>query len=126
MLAILILAVSVNIFLGPHHIAAGGVSGIGVLAESLFGINQAWVVLVLNIVMLILAAIFLGKRVFYKTLICNILFPLLLRVVPQIMLTEDRLLSLIMGSVIFASGVAILYSIQASSGGTTIPLLIFQ
>ncbi len=125
-LAILILAVSVNMFLGPHHIAAGGVSGIGILAESLFGINRAWVVLGLNVVMLILAAIFLGEKVFYKTLIGSILFPLSLRVVPQIMLTEDRLLSVIMGSAIFASGVAILYSIQASSGGTTIPPLIFQ
>ncbi|MHC5268304.1 YitT family protein [Enterococcus sp. LJL98] len=125
-LAILILAISINMFLGPHHIAAGGVSGIGILAESLLGINRAWVVMGLNIIMLILALIFLGRDVFYKTLVGSILFPLTLRLVPQVMLTEDRLLSVIMGSIIFASGVAILYSIQASSGGTTIPPLIFQ
>lgn len=125
-LAILILAVSINMFLGPHHIAAGGVSGIGILMESLFGIDRAWVVMGLNVVMLVLAAIFLGRKIFLNTLIGSILFPLALRFVPQIMLTEDRLLSVIMGSVIFASGVAILYSIQASSGGTTIPPLIFQ
>lgn len=125
-LAILILAISINMFLGPHHIAAGGVSGIGILVEALFGVNRAWVVMGLNVLMLILAAIFLGKKIFYNTLIGSVLFPLALRFVPQIMLTEDRLLSVIMGSIIFASGVAILYSIQASSGGTTIPPLIFQ
>ena len=32
--ALVILAVSINMFLGPHHIAAGGVSGIGILMES--------------------------------------------------------------------------------------------
>lgn len=125
-LAILFLAISINMFLGPHHIAAGGVSGIGILVESLLGIDRAWVVMGLNVVMLVLAAIFLGKKTFYNTLIGSILFPLSLRVVPQIMLTQDRLLSVIMGSVIFASGVAVLYSIQASSGGTTIPPLIFK
>ena len=125
-LAILILATSVNMFLGPHHIAAGGVSGIGILVESLLGINRAWVVMGLNVVMLILAAIFLGKQVFLRTLLGSILFPLALRVIPPVMLTQDRLLSVIMGSIIFAIGVAILYRIQASSGGTTIPPLIFE
>lgn len=126
LLAILILAVSVNMFLGPHHIAAGGVSGIGILLESLIGMNRAWVVMILNGLMLVLAAIFLGKTVFLRTLLGSILFPLSLRIVPQVMLTQDRLLSVIMGSVIFAAGVAILYRIQSSSGGTTIPPLILK
>ncbi|MBL1230161.1 YitT family protein [Enterococcus sp. BWB1-3] len=124
--AVLLLAISINMFLGPHHIAAGGVSGIGILLEYMLGINRAWVVLSFNVVLLILAAIFLGKKVFWNTLFGSILFPLFLRVVPEIMLTTDRLLSVIFGSIIFAVGVALLYKIQASSGGTTIPPLIFE
>lgn len=125
-LAILILAVSVNMFLGPHHIAAGGVSGIGILAETALGIDRSWVVLSLNVVVLILAAIFLGKKFLLNTIVGSLLFPLALRFIPEMMLTSDRLLSVIFGSVIFAVGVSILYKIQASSGGTTIPPLIFQ
>lgn len=125
-LAIFTLAISVNMFLGPHHIAAGGVSGIGILLESLLGFDRAWFVMILNVFMLILAAIFLGKKVFLRTLLGSILFPLSLKIVPQIMITQDRLLSVIMGSVIFAIGVSILYRIQSSSGGTTIPPLIFE
>jgi len=124
--AVLILAVSINMFLGPHHIAAGGASGIGILAEAAFGINRSVIVLSLNVVVLILAALFLGKKVFFNTLIGSLLFPLALRIVPTTMLTGDRLLSVIFGSIIFAIGVAILYNIQASSGGTTIPPLIFE
>lgn len=125
-LAVLILAVSINMFLGPHHIAAGGVSGIGILAETALGIGRSWVVLSLNILVLVLAAIFLGKTVFLNTVVGSIVFPLCLRIVPEVMLTSDRLLSVIFGSLIFAVGVSILYTIQASSGGTTIPPLIFE
>lgn len=124
--AVLLLAISVNMFLGPHHIAAGGVSGLGILMEELLNIERSIVVLTLNIVMLILAALFLGKKVFFNTLYGSMLFPLLLRIVPEIMLTSDRLLSVIFGSTVFAVGVAILYKIRASSGGTTIPPLIFE
>ncbi|GMC01847.1 MULTISPECIES: YitT family protein [Enterococcus] len=125
-LAVLILAVSINMFLGPHHIAAGGVSGIGILAETALGIGRSWVVLSLNILVLVLAAIFLGKTVFLNTVVGSVVFPLFLRIVPEVMLTSDRLLSVIFGSLIFAVGVSILYTIQASSGGTTIPPLIFE
>lgn len=124
--AVLLLAVSVNMFLGPHHIAAGGVSGLGILMENLLNIDRSVVVFSLNIVMLILAAVFLGKKVFFNTLYGSMLFPFLLATVPETMLTSDRLLSVIFGSTIFAIGVAILYKIRASSGGTTIPPLIFE
>lgn len=125
-LAIAILGVSINMFLAPHHIAAGGVSGIGILAEQAFGIDRALVVLVLNVVMLILTFFFLGNTVFIRTVIGSMLLPLSLAIVPEVMVTQDRLLSVIFGSALFAVGVAILYKIGASSGGTTIPPLIFK
>lgn len=124
--AIAILGVSINMFLAPHHIAAGGVSGIGILAEEALGIDRAIVVLVLNLVMLLLTFFFLGKTIFIRTVIGSMLLPLSLAVVPEVMVTQDRLLSVIFGSALFAVGVAILYKIGASSGGTTIPPLIFK
>lgn len=56
--ALVILGVSINMFLGPHHIAAGGVSGLGILLESALGFNRALVIFVLNAVMLVLALLF--------------------------------------------------------------------
>lgn len=50
----------------------------------------------------------------------------MIAVVPETMVTSDRLLSVIFGSAIFALGVAILYKNNSSSGGTTIPPLIFK
>lgn len=121
-----ILGVAINMFLGPHHIAAGGVSGLGILLEAAFGFDRAIVILVLNIAMLVLALLFLGKKPFFKVLFGSLVFPLIIAVVPEMMITSDRLLSVIFGSAIFALGVAILYKNNSSSGGTTIPPLIFK
>lgn len=124
--ALFLLAASINLFLGPHHVAAGGVSGIGILLESALGWNRAAVIMVLNILMLILAYAFLGKGPFLKVLYGSFAFPVAIALVPEYMVAEDRLLSVIFGSAIFALGVAILYKNQSSSGGTTIPPLIFK
>lgn len=113
-------------FLGPHHIAAGGVSGIGIIAEYTLGWNKAYVIFGLNIIMLILAYLFLGRAVFSKMLFGSFVFPITIALVPEIMLTSDRLLSVLFGSGIFALGISILYRNNASSGGTTIPPLILQ
>lgn len=126
MFALTILGVGINMFLGPHHIAAGGVSGLGILLESALGFDRAMVILVLNIIMLVLALVFLGNKPFFKVLFGSLVFPLIIAVVPEMMVTSDRLLSVIFGSAIFALGVAILYKNNSSSGGTTIPPLIFK
>ncbi|URZ88486.1 YitT family protein [Floricoccus penangensis] len=124
--ALLLLAFAINMFLGPHQIAAGGVSGLGILMEYAFGFSRAGVVLVLNIVMLILALVFLGKESFLKVLFGSLAFPVAIAIVPEMMLTSDKLLSVLFGSAIFAYGVSILYNNDSSAGGTTIPPLILQ
>ncbi|OTP11873.1 hypothetical protein A5844_000087 [Enterococcus sp. 10A9_DIV0425] len=124
--ALAIMAMSINMFLGPHHVAAGGVSGLGILLEFALGIDRATVIFVLNVILLILALVFLGKKTFSKVLFGSIVFPLVVAIVPEYMVTADRLLSVIFGSAIFAFGVAILYKNNSSSGGTTIPPLIFK
>lgn len=122
--SVLLLAASINLFLAPHHIAAGGVSGIGILVEYAFGINIATTVMVLNVFMLVLAFIFLGRAVFTKILVGSLLFPLALAIIPEYMSTTDKTVSILFGSALFGIGVAILYRNNASSGGTTIPPLI--
>jgi len=124
-IAILLIAIGVNLFLGPHNIAAGGITGLAIILET-FGIDRSLVILVFNAIVLIVTFIFLGKEVFFNTVIGASLLPLFIRFVPQHTLVEDTMLSMIVGSVIFGIAVSILYSNQASSGGTSIPPLIFK
>ena len=123
---VFLVAISINMFFAPHNIAAGGVSGVGILVEEILGWDKAIVVLVLNILMLVLTAIFLDKPTFIKIFFGSILFPIALAIVPDISLVEDQMLATIIGSIIFGLGIAIMYRVGASSGGSTVPPLIFK
>lgn len=121
-----ILAVSINMFYAPHEIAAGGATGIAILLEATLGLNISVVVMLINIVMLILSYIFLGKVTTLRIALGSVLLPICLAITPQIKLIEDPLLTVIVGGAIFAVGISILYQLDASSGGTTVPPLIIK
>jgi uncharacterized membrane-anchored protein YitT (DUF2179 family) len=124
--AIIIISICVNMFFGPHSIAAGGLTGLAIILEKYMGLDRAMVVLAGNGLVLVAAFVFLGKEVFFNTVIGATLLPLFIRLIPQYTLVQDTMLSMIVGSVLFGAGVSILYHHQASSGGTAVPPLIFK
>ena len=124
--AIVLISISVNMFLGPHNIAAGGFTGLAIILENWLGWQKPLVLLAGNVLILLLTLIFLGKEVFFNTVIGAILLPLFIGLIPQYTLVQDTMLSMIVGSVIFGVAVSILYYNKASSGGTSIPPLIFK
>ena len=119
-------AVSVNMFLGPHHIAAGGITGLAIIFDTLFGFDRSITILAANVLIIVAALIFLGKEVFINTVLGALLLPVFIRFIPQITLVGDTMLSMLAGSVIMAISASILYANHASTGGTTLPPLIFK
>lgn len=109
-IGIFFIGVSINMFLGPHYVAAGGASGIGILVESAFYIDRALAVLILNVLLLVLAFFFLGKEVFYRSVIGSLMLPLALAITPEVMIIDDRLLSVIL--VVLFLVQELLYSIK--------------
>ena len=124
--AIALIALAVNLFLGPHSIAAGGITGLAIVFETLFGFDRSITVLVANAIILVASLIFLGKEVFVNTIIGAALLPVFIRFIPQITLVTDPMLSMLAGSVLMAVAASILYANHASSGGTTVPPLILK
>jgi len=124
--AIIIIAVSVNMFLAPHDIAAGGITGLAVIFERMFSFERSSVILIGNLALLIITFFFLERPVFFNTIIGALLLPVFIGVIPGRMLINDPMLSMITGSVLFGIAVSILYHNKASSGGTSIPPLIFK
>ncbi|MCL2197919.1 MAG: YitT family protein [Defluviitaleaceae bacterium] len=125
-LSIILIAVCVNMFLGPHYIAAGGLTGLAIIIEEWLGMSRSTVIYIGNGFVLILALVFLGKEIFFNTVIGAMLLPMFVSIIPRIMLVSDRMLSMVIGSAIFGIAVSILYKNKASSGGTAIPPLILQ
>lgn len=123
---VLLIAISVNTLFAPHNIAAGGVGGIAIIIRHAFGIEMALTSAIINIVLLAIGLYFLGKGFFVRTVIGAFMFPIFISIIPVFTLSEDVLLSVLFGSFLTAAGVQILYNLDASSGGTTIPPLILK
>ncbi|NKN29438.1 YitT family protein [Weissella cibaria] len=125
-IALEIIALSINFFYAPINVAAGGATGVAILLDAAFGINRALTVLIINIAMIILAAIFLDKSTVRNIAFGSFLLPVLMYIAPSHRLVEDAVLAVIIGGAVFASGIAILYRLEASSGGTTVPPMILK
>ena len=124
--AIILLAVAVNMFMAPHDIAAGGLTGLAIILESAIGVDRAITVYVGNAIVIIAAFVFLGKEVGINTMIGAGLLPVAIDLVPRYNLVQDRMLAMVVGSVIFGVAVSIMYKNKASSGGTAVPPLILK
>jgi len=124
--AILLISVCVNMFLGPHDIAAGGLTGLAIILEEWLGVSRAMVILIGNGALLIVTFVFLGRETFLNTVIGASLLPFFIGIIPQYTLINDTMLSMVVGSALSGIAVTMLYSNNASSGGTAIPPLIFK
>lgn len=120
------IAISINFFYAPQEVAVGGATGIAILLETAFNWNVSIVLLSINMALLILAYFMLERSTTKKIMIGSFVLPLFLAITPQINIVEDRLLAVIVGGAVFAVGISILYRIDASSGGTTVPPLIIK
>lgn len=126
LLGLLLICASLNWFLLPHDIASAGVGAIGHMLELTFSIDRNLTVWTINLTMLSLAGLLLGRAVFLKSVIGSMLFPVVLDFLPQFPVLNYSFLSLLAGSMLFSLGVYTLYRAEASNGGVTIPPIIFE
>lgn len=125
-LALELVAISINYFYAPAKVAAGGATGLAILLNELVGFDRAATVLVVNLLMIILAAIFLDRGTTMRITFGSLLLPILLKITPSEQILTDRPFAVLVGGAIFAVGVAMLYRVEASSGGTAVPPMILK
>lgn len=110
-----------NIFLLPSRIAAGGVSGISTILYELFRYNPAYVQWIINIPLLIVGILFIGKEFSAKTLVGTLYLPLVIWLTGHIEVTiENPMLSAIYGGIMLGVGLGIVYRGNGSTGGTAL------
>lgn len=123
-LGIALTAIALEYFFFPCDIAAGGVSGIGLVINKLLGLDTSIVVLVLNIILFILAFLVLGKsfgaKSIYATIMLSVFMWIIERYFTPGVLTENMFLASFFGSIILGMGAAIVFHQGASTGGTSI------
>ncbi|TQQ85356.1 YitT family protein [Peptacetobacter hominis] len=125
----IMMAISLNLFFNPHGIASGGITGLAVVLNMLFGI-PLWIVnLVLNIPLFIAAYKILSKRDCIKTVLGIILLTVALKFTESMSLmniTNDIYLVIIMGSILMGIGQGLILRINGSTGGTDLMALLIN
>lgn len=131
-LGTLLLTAGVYFFKIPNGFATGGVSGIGtILGKCAPVLSAAAWIMVINIALLIVGFIFLGRMNGVRTVFCSLLFSFLTYIFEIVVpitqpLTNQPLLELAYAMLLTSAGSAIIFNNMASSGGTDIVALILK
>lgn len=130
--AAILLDLGVYFFKFPNHFSFGGVSGIAIVLNGIFPVFSASSInFALNMLLLVIGFLFLGKSFGFKTTYASILISVFLTVLEkycplQRPLTDQPALELIYAIILPALSSAILFNIGASGGGTDIIAMILK
>lgn len=123
------LSIGINMFLTPHTIAPGGLSGLSVVISKLTGFSVSTVMIVMCIPLVICSVKILGKKDSIKTLIGTLTLSLMIKLTSSlstISATEDPLLAAISGAIFLGAGIGIVFSVDGSTGGTDLIALMIN
>ncbi len=121
------LALGYAVFAIPVNLIVGGATGIGLIIEHFTGFDYATVVLIINIVMLVVGYMSLGKKFAAGTLLSSILFPLFLKYFELIHINvQDEFLCTIYAGICVGIGLGLVFRAGYSSGGMDVPTLIIN
>jgi uncharacterized membrane-anchored protein YitT (DUF2179 family) len=124
---VMIASFSVSFFLDPINLVIGGVTGLGVIFKELLNQDTSFYIFVINMILLFVGLIFLGKSFFIKTAYGSILFPVfvkLFNVIYHALFTEplqDLLLVVLFSSLLMGIGLGIVIKYGGTTGGSEIP-----
>lgn len=117
----LFMGVSINMFLNPHNIAPGGLTGVSIIINTLTGLPVWLINLSFDIPLFLLAFRILGKKDATKTLLGIIFLTASLKITENLgsfQVTDDVLLSAISGGIILGVALGLIFRINGSTGGT--------
>ena len=118
-------SVGLHFFATPNNIASGGVGGISIIINELTNINVGIMYGAINVPLIIIGLIFLGKKMMIKTVIgvavitaaTDYLLPCLNIPVYS---DGDKILAAIFGGIFFGVGMGLVYLREGTTGGTDI------
>lgn len=130
-LATLIMVFGIYVFKFPNNFSFGGVTGIAIVLSKFLPGTPGNITLMINIVLLLLGFILLGKGFGIKTAYVSILMSVGLSLAEvwfpiEKPLTTEPVLELIYAIVLPAFSSAIFFNMNASSGGTDIVAMILR
>lgn len=128
-LGCLLIALTFNIFCVPNKIVPGGLSGVGIIFDHLFGIKTSYVLLVGNILLVTTGIICLGLKDTIPSIIGAVVYTLIMYLTECMNITinlSSVFLNVITVGVLFGVGCTMVYLSGCSLGGLDIIGVIFN
>jgi len=127
----LLLATGVYFFKIPNGFATGGVTGIGTILAQITPISPAVWIWGLNIFLLLIGFLLLGRQNGIKTVYCSMLYSAITYIFEFVVplnspLSDQPLMELVYAMLLTSIGSAMIFNSDASSGGTDIMALILK
>ncbi|WP_172252502.1 YitT family protein [Saccharibacillus deserti] len=113
----LLIAAGFNLFLIPHQLLSGGVSGLSMLTGYFTPLSIGVLYFVYNIPMLIAGWFLLGRRFILLSIVSVAAVTAMIAVIPEKMVANDAILSSVFGGVLVGIGAGISFRVGGSSGG---------
>jgi len=120
-----IVAAAVYFFMLPGHLTVGSGTAVAMVISNFIDLPVSVINLAMNIVLLLLGYLLVGPEFGIKTVYCSILMPLFLALFEVLFpdfqsITGDQLLDVICYILVVGVGLAMLFPLNASSGGLDI------
>lgn len=120
-----ILAFGVAAFAVPSNLIVAGATGIALIICQFISIDYATIVFIINMIMLVLGLVVLGKKFAAGTVLSSVIFPFFLAFFESIPalthMTQDMLLSAIYAGLFTGLGCGIVFRLGFSTGGMDVP-----
>jgi len=128
---VVLLSVGIYFFIIPNGFATGGVTGIATILGKITMFSASVWIWILNVALLLIGFIFLGKATGIKTVYCSLAISFLVNVFEKVVplekpLSNEPFLELIYAMLIMSVGAVVVFKVNASSGGTEIVALILK
>ena len=130
-LATLVMVAGIYVFKFPNNFSFGGVTGIAIILSGLFDISASSITFIINMALLLVGFLFLGRGFGIKTVYVSVLMSGALSLLEYFFpmsapLTNEPVLELIFAIVLPSFGSAILFNMNASGGGTDIIAMVLR
>ena len=120
-------AVGFNTMFLENRIASGGVGGLAISLNAIFGWEPGTFVLLANIPLMVLCFFLLGKEIFLKTVFGSWIFPMFFSLSSSLpTFTNTPLLAALFGGIILGFGLGLVFLGNSSTGGTGIVVQILN
>ena len=122
-----VMAIGLNLFLIPNQLAAGGISGLGIVLFHLFNVPVGLTIFLGNLPLFIMAYFLLGKKAISHSLVGMLLLSANTELFVFLPTFEgDLFLASIYGGAILGVGLWLAFNFRGSTGGTALASLLLN